>query len=176
VKSYSPIPAVDEAIRRFVREEDPPAPPHPGLDLARLEKDLGAIDPEVKVKPVVLPIYELSRAVFALKATRLVPGVHYAQLDVFIAGAAPLATIVWESKAHAHTPEPRFSSEAPGDRAAALEAAVRRTLAAAGLEIVPHAEAERVVRITDDPFYEGAYYEIRVFEMLFGMRYPERQR
>lgn len=182
---YSSIAAVDAAIARFVREEDPPGDPHPGLgpggveDLARA---LAALDPDVRVVPVVLPEYELSKAALAAKATRIVAGagVLYAQLDIFIAGAAPLAYLAWQWKRTAAEKEPSRGSDPPFirslPRALALEEGARRALEARGLAIVPFEEAERVVRVSDDPFYGGEYYEIKVFEMLFGMGYPERQR
>jgi hypothetical protein len=174
--TYSTIPAVDAAIRLFVREEDPPADPHAERDFEALRRAIAAADPCARVLPMAVPEYELSRAALAVKATRLVPGVLYAQLDVFVAGAAPLATLAWEWKGTAALREPTIGPAAPSERAAALEAAVRRVLGAAGLELVPFEEAQRVVRVDDDPHYNGAYYEIKVFEMLFGMGYPERQR
>jgi hypothetical protein len=173
---YSPDPVVDEAVRRFVREEDPPADPHAGLDPEALRRELAALDADARAAPVVMPDYELSRAAFALKATRLAPGFLYAQLDVFLAGAAPLACVFWEWKRGAADREPERGGAAPSARAAALEAGARRILAARGLGLVPFEEAMRVLRVDDDPFYEGAFYEIRIFETLFGMGYPERQR
>lgn len=174
--SKSRDPVVDAAIGRFVREEDPPADPHAGLEGAALAREIAALDADVRVVPVVLPDYELSRVALAVKATRLASGLLYAQLDIFVAGAAPLACAFWESKRTAAERDPTRGPAAPSARAAAVEAGARRILEARGLALVSFDEAMRVVRVADDPFYEGEFYEIRVFEMIFGMGYPERQR
>ena len=150
--AYSAIPAVDEAVRRFIREEDAPASAPPILDGERLRASLVALDKDVKVVPVVMPDFELSRIVLAAKATKLVSGLLYAQLDIYIAAAAPLAHVVWESKRLASDRDATFSAKAPSLRAAELETGARRVLAAAGFTLVERDEADRVMRIEDDPF------------------------
>jgi hypothetical protein len=176
--TYSEIPEVDAAFARWVKEEDAPPDLHPPA-LARdaLRAALQALDPDVRVQPVVDATVELSHAVLAVKASRLVPALQYAELRVYVAGAARLALLEWEWK-RAGEQEPSRAAALPDapDRVRALEAKVRALLEAEGVQLVPQAEARREVRVADDPRYDGQYYEIQVFEALFGMGYPERQR
>jgi hypothetical protein len=89
-----------------------------------------------------------------------------------------LALLGWEWRRTRDEPEPALGEGPPaaGARARAFAGSVHRVLEIAGVPAVPWSEARRVVRVSDDPRYEGAYYEISVFEALFGMGYPERQR
>ena len=92
------------------------------------------------------------------------------------AGAAPLACLRWEFRRSAAEREPTFAGRPPDGRLEDIASAAERVLAERGLAVVPFEECERILKVTDDPFYPGEYYEIRVFETLFGMGYPERQR
>ena len=177
--SYSAIPTIDAAIGRWVREEDPPRDPYPpALEFAALKVAIEALDPDVKVHQTVHAAYELSALRVAAKATKLVPGVLYAELDLHLSGQARLGVVAWESRRTKDEADPTRTEEppVPSERASALAEKVRGLVRAAGVELVPLAEARREVRVTDDPLYEGAYYDITVFEVLFGMGYPERQR
>lgn len=175
--SYSPISEVDEGFRRWVREEDPPAGLLPAsVTLEALRAAVEAAEPEARVHPIVTPAVEHSALAAAVKVTKLVPGPLYTQLDVHVSSFGRLAHVVWESRATKEQPDPTLAATAPNERAARVEAAVRRWLDAAGLALVTLDEARRVVTVTDDPFYDGESYDITVFEVLFGMGYPERQR
>ena len=179
---YSDLPAVEEAFARWVLEEDPPLASlyPPALAPAALEGALAALDPETRVHPIVDATVEHSAPALAVKATRLFPGgaLLYAQLDVHLSRFGRAALLRWEWRRSKAELAPTFGAAPPlpSPRADALQAAAARLLEAAGVPIVPASEAERVVRVTDDPRYEGEYYEIKVFEALWGMGYPERQR
>jgi hypothetical protein len=178
---YSALPAVEEVFGRFVRDEDAPAALYPAA-LARdaLSRAIGALDPDIRVHPVVSPTVELSAVALAAKATRLFPegAVLYAELHVYLSSLGRAALLSWEWRRSKSEKEPSRGARPPlpSPRAETLLAGVRSLLEAQDVPLVPFEEASRVVRVEDDPVYEGAYYEIQVFEALFGMGYPERQR
>ncbi len=175
--AYSAVPSIDEAFTRWVREEDPPEGLIPSsVSLDALKAAVAAVEPEARVHPIVSPVVEHSALAAAVKVTKLVPGPLYTQLDVYVSSFGPLAHLVWESRVAKEDPDPALSAAAPNDGAAGVETAARRWLESAGLALVPLAEARRVVTVTDDSFYDGESYDITVFEVLFGMGYPERQR
>jgi len=175
--AYAAIPAVDEAFRRWVREEDPPAGLIPdSVSLEALRAAVEAVEPEARVHPIVTPAVEHSALAAAVKVTKLVPGPLYTQLDIYVSSFGRLAHVVWESRATKQQPDPTLAATAPNERAARVEAAVRRWLEEAGLALVALDEARREVTVTDDSFYDGESYDITVFEVLFGMGYPARQR
>ncbi len=176
---YSDITAVDAAFARWVAEEDPPGELYPpALDFATLKRSIEALDPAVKVVHTVHATVELSFLVLAVKATKLVPDVAYAQLNVFLSRLGRLALVEWEWRPRGakEGAEPLRGGSGPPGAPAALEAGVAKLLAMSGVDLVPGAEARRLVRVANDPRYGGEYYEITVFEALFGMGYPERQR
>jgi hypothetical protein len=176
---YSDDAAVDAAIGAWVREEEQPAAPHaPALALAPLKRAIEALDPDARVHETVHATFEHCALRLAVKATKLAPGLLYAELGVHLSRSGPLAHVAWEWRRSKDEAEPSRGELPPGatDRARALDAGVRDLLRKAGETLVPLAEARREVRVADDPLYEGAYYDITVFEVLFGMGYPERQR
>jgi hypothetical protein len=176
---YSDVPAIDEAVRRWVFEQDPPPGLYPPeLSFAALKRAIEALDPDVRVHETVHAAFEHSALRLAAKATQLVPGVLYAELDVHLSRHGKLGLVAWEWRTRKDELDPTRAEDPPAasDRTRALAAAARELLVKAGVTLVPLAEARREVRVDDDPLYEGAYYDITVFEVLFGMGYPERQR
>lgn len=179
---YSDLAEVDAAFGRWVREEEPEGVSLYPSALARpaLDAALQALDPDVRVLPIVDATVEHSLVTLAVKAGRILPegGLHYAQLNAHLSRMGRLALLRWEWRRSKSEPFPTFGAAPPitSARASALQAGAAKLLEGAGVPLVPFEEAERVVRVSDDPRYEGEYYEIRVFEALFGMGYPEAQR
>jgi hypothetical protein len=176
VGTYSAIAAVDEAFSRFVREQDLAAPPYPPLvSVEEAKARVAAVEPEARVHETVHATVEHSHLALAIKVSRLVPGPVYTQLDVWLSRFGPLAHLAWETVAKPRA-EPVFGPTAPNERVGRVEVAVRGWLEAAGVRVVPFEEARRLVVVADDPFYPGESYDMTVFEALFGMGYPEKQR
>lgn len=181
MRKYSDLAPVDEAFGRWVHEQDPAAPLYPpALSQEPLKRAIEALDPDVRVHPTLDAIYEHCALRLAAKATKLfAPGLLlYAELDVHLSSFGRVGLVAWEWRRSKEEKEPSRGEAPPAasERAEKLAAGVRKLLADAGVALVPLAEAEREVRVKDDPLYEGEYYDIKVFEALFGMGYPERQR